>query len=863
ELHRARAREEDTQLIVDKIDASSRGLDQTIRENLELTKQVATTAAELLETHKQMRQMQDEHTKLMLENKRLATESVELSKKTLELSQKLERRVEALATMTFELFEYQVPRLFIVLPDNLDLWTDMWNPVTDRFRLYFLCECGEHTKVPPNSTVSNHIHMALHEGYPIVRPTEFFQQYGPYLMTVMEMVRFGTKIAGSIVPALTTLGITEGIEQIQKGVNFTKEKFTPLLEKSIQFTQSKLSSSFGSSKGENIAEEQEALQGADLRQLASFLEGADASKALANLYRTVTDDGHVKWVCFEHFNVNYNMLASESLIKVVDKLNGTADKLKGYIEVSLSAPDVASEFYGALKRAKYFNTLFVTLEWEVTKDDLETLRETIMLSGITDLRVAGQGLQKKPILDLYNSKSKFDPFISLLTTLKLRSFALDDCPSFLKRVSSFRPTGNSVKSLKLTDSWSTQKTKAGPDSIAKLVDCFPQLIDLQLHSAQDEDIRRVFYALEGTIQSHKCIKRIRFDGSLYEVVDRIVSLVEAVYPADINKPLWDAQRLRRLTVESFSKEDMLVLRTIMVTNTYLTEVTVRTADADLFSYTAQFQNLVQDVFRPIKVTFASEGFIGATIVYNGTPPPEYEKQPAQPGNGFRGTMEVQYWNFEGCGVPALQPHLDSDFEMLDWATRQLPAPFTALALDVSALSAVGLDSLARVLSQTHIDVLSITTTYISGKIDKAEEPATANALVSLNWSRLVKLELLGSHVHLWITELNKVLKAWKRKQGLSSQALKETQWDTLLIKADTHDSTEVSYVRSQCLESILQTLPIQQLHLCNLKLHPQDWEKVLSAVDYSVLKRLNLEQSTGYDLKFIEMTVPSHVLREM
>ncbi|KAG0038089.1 hypothetical protein BGZ82_001102 [Podila clonocystis] len=852
----------DAQRILDEIRESHEQLRELIDKNLKLTGKVAESTSELQETQKQMRELQDEHTRIMVENKRLASESVELSKKAVELAQKVERRVEALATMTFELFEYQVPRLFIVLPDNLDMWTDIWNPVTNRFRLYFLCECGEHTKVPPNSTVSNHIHMALHEGYPIVRPSEFFQQYGPYLMTVMEMVRFGTKIAGSIVPALTTLGITEGIEQIQKGVNFTKEKFTPLLEQSIEFTQSRLKSSFGSSAGENSADEQEALQGADLRQLATFLEGADSSKALANLYRTVTTDGHVKWVCFEHFNVNYNMLASEKLMEVVEKYHGISDKLKGYIEVKLSGPDVACEFYGALKQAKYFNTLFVTLEWEVTKDDLETLRETIMQSGITDLRVAGHGLQKKPIMDLYNSKSKFDPFISLLTTLKLRSFALDDCPSFLKRVSSFRSTGNSVKCLKLTDSWGgSQKNKGGPDSIAKLVECFPQLIDLQLHSVQDDDVRRAFDALEGTFQSHNSIKRVTFDGSVYEVVDRIVSLVEAVFPADVNKPLWNAQRLRRLTVESFSKDDMLALKTILVKNMYLSEMTIRTTEADLFNHTAQVQKLAQDVFRPVKVTFTSEGFIGATIVYNGTPPPD-EKQLGQSGNGFRGTMDVQYWNFDGCGVPAFQPRLDSDFEMLDWATRQQPAPFTALALDVSALSPVGLESLGRVLGQTDLDHLSITTTLISSKVDKSEERATANALLSFNWSRLAKLELLGSHVHIWITELGKVVKEWKKRRP-SSQPPQEVRWESLLIRADTRDPTEVSYVRSQHLITILQALPPKQLDLCNLKLHVQDWGTVLGAVEYSVLTRLSLAHSKDYDLGFIERTVPSHVSRSM
>ncbi|KAF9214484.1 hypothetical protein BGZ59_003625 [Podila verticillata] len=838
------ARAEDRQAIIDKIEESGKKLEAKIEENIKLTEQVAQSAAELNEAQQQILKMQEMHARMMTE--------------VLERTQKLDKRVKALATMTLELFEFQVPRLFIVLPDKLDSWGDIWNPLTERFRLYFLCECGEHTKDPTNSNRPNHIHMALHEGYPVTRPNEFFKQYGPYLLTVMEMVRYGTAIAGSVVPALGQLGITYGIEQMQQAVDISKNKFTPLLDKSIAFTQSKLGSSFGSSGGENSFETREALQGADLRHLASFLESADTSKALANLYRTVTPDGHVKWVCSEHFNINHDTRASEKLVEVVEKYNGKADKSKASIEVSLPDSGAASELYGALEHAQYFNVLFVNFEWEVSKADLESLYQTIMLSGITDLRVAGQGLRKAPIFDSINYKNRFDPLISLVTAPKLRSFALDDCPSFLKRVSSFRSTNNSVKSMSLTDTWSSQKTKASPDAIAKLVNSCPDLIELQLHRVQDEDAKRAYDALESTLRKHKSIKRVVLDGSVYEVVDQCVSLVEAVFPADINKPLWNQQKLRRLTVESFSTEDLGELKKIMVNNPCLVDIAVRTTPEDLFKHTTRFQNLVQGLIWPVTVTFGSEGFIGATIVYSSAPPPVNEKSGPMPsGNGFSGTMDVQYWNFSGCGTTALQPRVDSDFEMLDWATRKLPEPFTTLALCVSELSPVGLASLGRVLGQTDLELLSITTTQISRNIDRSEELATANALVSLDWSRLKRLELRGHFVHLWITEVSKVLEAWKRR-GPSNSPATEVQWESLLIRADG-ELTEVSYLRSLQLMSIFKTLPPKEIDLCNLRLHVQDWCTVLKSLKYDVLERLRLESNVGYELTTVKEIVPGHV----
>ncbi|KAF9383313.1 hypothetical protein CPB97_006584 [Podila verticillata] len=845
------ARAEDRQAIINKIDESGKKLQAKIDENIKLTEQVVQSAAQLEEAQQQILNMQKEHMKMQEIHARMMAE-------VLERMQKLDKRVEALATMTLELFEFQVPRLFIVLPDKLDLWGDIWNPLTERFRLYFLCECGEHTKDPANSNRPNHIHMALHEGYPVTRPNEFFKQYGTYLLTVMEMVRYGTAIAGSIVPALSQLGITYGIEQMQQAVSFSKEKFTPLLDKSIAFTQSKLGSSFGSSGGESSFEAREALQGADLRQLASFLESADTSKALANLYRMVTRDGHVKWVCLEHFSINHDTRASDKLIEVVEKYSGRADSSKASIEVSLPDSGAASEFYTALEHAQYFNVLFVTFEWEVSKADLEILYQTIMLSGITDLRVAGPGLQRAPFIDSINYKNRFDPLISLVTAPKLRSFALDDCPSFLKRVSSFRSTNNSVKSLSLTDTWSSQKTKASPDAIAKLVNSCPDLIELQLHRVQNDDAKRAYDALEKTLRKHKSIKRVVFDGSVYEVVDQCVSLVDAVFPADTGKPLWNQQRLRRLTVTSFSMKDLVVLKKIVVNNPCLVDMAICTTPEDLFKHTTQFQSLVQGLFRPIKVTFGSEGFFGATIVYDGTPPPMNEKSVPMPsGNGFSGTMDVQHWNFSGCGTTALQPRSDSDFEMLDWATRRLTEPFTTLALDVSALTPVGLASLGRVLGQTDLERLSITTSPICSEIDKSGEPVTANALVSLNWSRLKRLELLGGSVHHWITEMHKVLQAWKMR-GPSGSPAKEARWGTLLIRADG-ELTEVSYVRSLHLISILKTLPPKEVDLHNVKLHVQDWCSVLKSLECDVLERLSLENSVGCDRRTVDEIVPAHV----
>ncbi|KAF9117696.1 hypothetical protein BGX30_005228, partial [Mortierella sp. GBA39] len=92
-----------------------------------------------------------------------------------------QQRVDAILVQNYELHEYPIPRLFVVLPDSFNDW-DPRNFLIERFRLFFLCECGDDCgsstpQVPssekldtanaPSTTpipVRNSIHLAKHDG---------------------------------------------------------------------------------------------------------------------------------------------------------------------------------------------------------------------------------------------------------------------------------------------------------------------------------------------------------------------------------------------------------------------------------------------------------------------------------------------------------------------------------------------------------------------------------------------------------------------------------------------------------------------------------------------------------------------------
>ncbi|KAI8358933.1 hypothetical protein B0O80DRAFT_442584, partial [Mortierella sp. GBAus27b] len=73
-------------------------------------------------------------------------------------------------------------------------------------------------------------------------------------------------------------------------------------------------------------ENNEALEGADLRRLETFLKNKDGNKVLGNLYRTVTSEGHVKWVCIDHYRENYHEKAVKAFRATVESMRGSFDE---------------------------------------------------------------------------------------------------------------------------------------------------------------------------------------------------------------------------------------------------------------------------------------------------------------------------------------------------------------------------------------------------------------------------------------------------------------------------------------------------------------------------------------------------------
>ncbi|KAF9115322.1 hypothetical protein BGX30_006318, partial [Mortierella sp. GBA39] len=360
----------------------------------------------------------------------------------------IQNKTEAILTQQLELAEYPIPRLFIVLPEEPAKY-DPGNWFRTKFRLHFICECGKHTEAK-NTKEPHHLHLAKHGGYLIREPTEFFKKYGPFLLLMLEMIKFGTSIAGHVVPTLASLKVVELADSVKQSI----ELVTAKIDYSLECIDNQLSKVQASTPGDfintepraamtqqdltNYLSDVEGLEGVELRQLRSFLKTSEGENLLGNLYRMTTSDGHVKWVCHDHYRASYQEKYIQKLRDVVKLAEGEFDEQLGRIGIALRSKFAAAEFYNTVSKAKGVLELVIDLSWECTRSDLEELKDALKTSRVSVLRLDLRQFQTSFGNGLLPTSARYEAIFRLreLPTMKITHIIL---PKELIKLVSFQP----------------------------------------------------------------------------------------------------------------------------------------------------------------------------------------------------------------------------------------------------------------------------------------------------------------------------------------------------------------------------------------------------------------------------------------
>ncbi|KAG0312342.1 hypothetical protein BGZ99_009577 [Dissophora globulifera] len=269
---------------------------------------------EQLQTSAILEHLRKEYKELELELQAMEEHRFNSERRALLNVADMQRRIITILDRTYELQDDPRPTLFIVLPSRSTTSNIRDRDPSPKFRLYFLCECSDvaNSEDDTNSeddfdseddVFSQGIHLVKHEGYDVKNSDEFFQKYGRYVLTMLQMVKYGFVATGVTVPALAHFKQIEGIDAIQQTLDISQMTIGSLIDDTIAFIEDQADNMID---GINMLAgslgfySYEVLEGADLRQLQSYLEVNDSNRVLGNLCRIVNSEGHVKWVCRDH-----------------------------------------------------------------------------------------------------------------------------------------------------------------------------------------------------------------------------------------------------------------------------------------------------------------------------------------------------------------------------------------------------------------------------------------------------------------------------------------------------------------------------------------------------------------------------------
>lgn len=95
------------------------------------------------------------------------------------------------------------------------------------------------------------------------RPSEFFEKYGPYILGVLRMLKLGVSVAGYIVPHLAHLKLSEGLDEMQKGLEAIGSTMESHFDAAIDYLEKLQKDRMITSEDHNQVDQAQALDGAN------------------------------------------------------------------------------------------------------------------------------------------------------------------------------------------------------------------------------------------------------------------------------------------------------------------------------------------------------------------------------------------------------------------------------------------------------------------------------------------------------------------------------------------------------------------------------------------------------------------------
>ncbi|KAF9567471.1 hypothetical protein EC968_003234 [Mortierella alpina] len=447
----------------------------------------------------------------------------ELSRVTSADSLSIRNQAKTICTHSYELYEHPCPHLFVTLPEfKGDPARDSYqlkDLSENKFRLHFICEGGIPRRSEKRGEIlSDHpedqVHLAFHEGYELLRPSEFHEKFGHYILGMLQFMKECQSTGNNLVKLGGSLTTTAERELLQEVLSVEKRiKVGPSVDMITNYVQNKLNSkhTLDGGKDSHITSSYvTALNGAELRHLETFLLKEDHERVLGNLWRVVTPEGRVRWVCKHHFDEAHRHEASEKFLQLVITNNsGFFQENLSRLTLSFKAPKIAVRIVGALATLSSISELNMTLAWNFSAAELDSVvtkfNQTSVQLLTLDLDDKG-GFFKRPRGRLLSS-CKYQSLQKLYRNQRLRSFRLFGASRFGTRTEPL--LGDIVPNLQTLHFRIRFDCYEDQTVLQSIIQRCPQLVDLQLGGTYKSEIHE---ALAETIGGLKRLEIFHLYG---------------------------------------------------------------------------------------------------------------------------------------------------------------------------------------------------------------------------------------------------------------------------------------------------------------------------------------------------------------
>jgi len=282
-------------------------------------------------------------------------------------------KAEEILTLSYDFEHGNGPRLFVILPSHDHKW-DAANVLANQFRLFFLCECGEHTPTTgEESPEVSCLHLADADGYRVPNPVKLIEKFGPYLMVMLEMLKFRNQIAGYPLPGLSAAGELFPADSLPP-TSLTLDR----INKSIAYIETV--ACLNTSRPWDLTEYLADVSAADGvhpdNKLFSYLEMDKNKSRYSRMYRVKTMRSRADWVCRKHQPSTLKKDYSEFEC-TLSAVGACLDYQRGKIIVAIASKPHVEQLCNVLTEtpgAKHYD-LELALDSNHSPTDLEKLQK--------------------------------------------------------------------------------------------------------------------------------------------------------------------------------------------------------------------------------------------------------------------------------------------------------------------------------------------------------------------------------------------------------------------------------------------------------------------------------------------------------